>query len=109
MANKFIEDLKEDIDKVFLNEEEFAIPATLLCEYASKKIKIIFNLDPEMIFNNEFSTKALFIYIKKEDLICDKPKIKCEYGEFSTLYKEDDGSGIVKVYVSRDEVKRVEI
>ena len=80
MAN-FFEDLKEDIDEVFLNEEEFAISATLLCEYASKETKIIFNLDPEIIFNNEFST----------------------------LYKEDDGSGIVKVYVSRDEVKRVEI
>jgi len=109
LANKFIEDLKEDINEVFLNEEEFAITATLLCDFATKNIKIIFNLDPEMIFNNEFSTKALFIYIKKKDLICDKPKIKCEYGEFSTLYKEDDGSGIVKVYVSRDEVKKVEI
>jgi len=107
--NKFMQDLQTDIDEVFLNEEEFAIPATLLCDFASKDTKIIFNLDPETIFNNEFSTKALFIYIKKEDLICDKPKIKCEYGEFSTLYKEDDGSGILKVFVSRDEVKRVEI
>jgi len=106
-VNKFYEDLKADIDEVFF--EEFAIPATLLCDYATKDTKIIFNLDPELIFNNEFSTKAIFIYIKKDDLICDKPKIKCEFGEFSTLYKEDDGSGIVKVYVSRDEVKKVEI
>ena len=103
-----MQDLQTNIDEVF-NEEEFAIPASLLCDFASKDTKIIFNLDPELIFNNEFSTKALFIYIKKEDLICDKPKIKCEYGEFSTLYKEDDGSRILKVFVSRDEVKRVEI
>ena len=107
--NRFKQDLLEDIDEVYLNEEEFAVPATLLCDYTSKKTKIIFNLDPELLFNNEFSTKAIFVYIKKDDLICDKPKIICEYGEFSTLYKEDDGSGIVKIYVSRDEVKRVEI
>jgi len=49
------------------------------------------------------------IYIKKSDLLCDKPKISCEYGTFSTLYKEDDGSGMVKVYVSKDEIKKVEI
>jgi hypothetical protein len=106
LAN-FFDDLKEDIDEVFF--DEFAIPATLFCPSFSKKVKIIFNLDNEMIFNNEFSTKAPLIYIKKEDLICDKPKIKCEYGEFSILYKEDDGSGILKVYVSKDDVKRVEI
>jgi hypothetical protein len=108
-VNKFIEDLQNDIDEVFLNEEEFATPATLFCESFSKDTKIIFNLDPEMMFNNEFSTKALFIYLKKEDLICNKPKIKCKYGEFSTLYKEDDGSGILKIYISRDEVKKIDI
>ena len=107
--NSFMQDLQQDIDDVFLNEEEFAVSATLLCDSISKSTKIIFNLDPELIFNNEFSTKALFVYIKKDDLICDKPKISCEYGEFSTLYKEDDGSGIVKVYISRDDVKKVDI
>ena len=105
--DNFFDDLNKDIDEVFF--EEFAISATLLCDSVTKETKIIFNLDPEISFNNEFSTKALFIYIKKEDLICDRPKIKCKFGEFSTLYKEDDGSGIIKVYVSRDEVKRVEI
>ncbi len=108
MSN-FLNDIKKDIDEVFLNEEEFAILATLLCPSKSIKTKVIFNLDPEMIFNNDFSTKALFIYIKKDNLICDKPKISCEYGTFSTLYKEDDGSGIVKIYLSRDEIKKVKI
>ena len=107
--NDFLQDLQEDIDDVFLNEEEFAVAATLLCDQVQRKAKIIFATDPELVFNNEFATKAPYIYIKKSDLPCDKPKIVCEYGTFATLYKEDDGSGIVKVYVSRDEAKRVDL
>lgn len=107
--NRFWQDLQEDIDEVFLNEEEFALEATLLCDQLQRKVKIIFAIDPELVFNNEFATKAPYIYIKKSDLLCDKPKISCKYGTFSTLYKEDDGSGIVKIYISKDEVKKVEL
>ncbi len=107
--NRFWQDLQEDIDEVFLNEEEFALEATLLCDQVQRKVKIIFAIDPELVFNNEFATKAPYIYIKKSDLLCDKPKISCEYGTLSTLYKEDDGSGMVKIYVSKDEVKEITI
>ena len=107
--NSFLNDISQDFKDVFFDQEEFAVSATLLCQGIEAEAKIIFSLDSELLFNNEFSTKAPFIYIQKNELPCDKPKIICEYGEFSTLYKEDDGSGIVKIYVSKDEVKKVEV
>ena len=105
--NDFYVDYQKDLDEVFF--DEFAITATLECAETSKTTKVILNQDPDLVLNNDFATKALYFYIKKIDFICPYPKIKTDLGTFNILNKEDDGSAILKVFVSKDNTGKVEI
>lgn len=95
MVNRW---LQEDRDILF---DEFAQEVELICNGISKKIRAVFAHDPELTLNDEFATKAPYFLIHKSDLSCERPTFSTSFGSFSTLYKEDSGSGIVKVYVGK--------
>ena len=51
-----------------------------------------------------------YIFIsKKQTLFVLIPKIKTDLGTFNILNKEDDGSAVLKVFVSKDDTRKVEI
>ena len=97
--------IEKDIEDIFLNTEEFATDATLLCGNLKKNVKVIFGLDPELSFNNELATKAVFVLVNKNDINCEKPKIIIKNTTYNTIYKEDNNDNFYKIYLSKNSSK----
>ncbi|WP_456390611.1 head-tail joining protein [Hydrogenimonas sp.] len=100
--NSFTQDIEEDIQDVFLDTEEFARNVVI----DNSEIPAIFSRDNEAVLEGNAIDGVDYLIAKRSDVAGENPAISIDGTPYTVIKIEDDHSGMVKIYISKDDRPR---
>ena len=100
--NSFLLDIEEDIAEVFLDTDDFAQNVVI----DGSTVPVLFFRDNEAVLDGSVMDGVDCLIARRSDVHGDNPVISVDGINYTVVKIEDDHSGMVKIYLSKEDRPR---